>query len=67
MYLYFCITLIAGIPVRSPLPFDEPIRDPIMWLGTPKEVWPPPPERDPDVWPPPTPVDHRLDTLMYSQ
>lgn len=47
-----------GIPVRSPLPYEEPTRDPVMWLGTPKDVWAPPPDRDPDVWPPPTPVDH---------
>ncbi|KAK9499109.1 hypothetical protein O3M35_003616 [Rhynocoris fuscipes] len=49
---------------KSPLPFDEPTRDPIMWLGTPKDpdVWAPPPSRDPDVWPPPTPVDHKTNT-----
>uniref|UniRef100_A0A023F4Y5 Katanin p60 ATPase-containing subunit A1 n=2 Tax=Triatoma infestans TaxID=30076 RepID=A0A023F4Y5_TRIIF len=49
---------------RTALPFDEPTRDPIMWLGTPKDpdVWAPPPARDPDVWPPPTPVDHRTTT-----
>uniref|UniRef100_A0A0A9Y580 Katanin p60 ATPase-containing subunit A1 n=1 Tax=Lygus hesperus TaxID=30085 RepID=A0A0A9Y580_LYGHE len=49
---------------RSPLPFEEPTRDPITWLGTPKDpdVWAPPPSRDPDVWPAPTPVDHRTTT-----
>ncbi|XP_073984631.1 katanin p60 ATPase-containing subunit A-like 1 isoform X2 [Rhodnius prolixus] len=53
---------IGGSIQRTSLQFDEPTRDPIMWLGTPKDVWAPPPSRDPDVWPPPTPVDHRTTT-----
>ncbi|KAF6204856.1 hypothetical protein GE061_019019 [Apolygus lucorum] len=55
---------LGSLASRSPLPFEEPTRDPITWLGTPKDpdVWAPPPSRDPDVWPAPTPVDHRTTT-----
>ncbi|KAL1138459.1 hypothetical protein AAG570_008523 [Ranatra chinensis] len=51
---------IGSTTMRNSLPFEVPTRDPIMWLGKPKDpdVWPPSTPRDPDVWPPPTPVDH---------
>lgn len=38
-------------PISTRLSYEEPTRDPDMWM--------PPLTRDPDVWPPPTPAEHK--------